>query len=180
MTDDVAPPAAPIEPTLWLDGQPWSPSMAVKAMAEFDADKDKVAAALGGDVSKQQERRNYWLMARGHQPGGVPVMPQDGTGVAQQMNEREQQIQEAKLAAWEKHIRMDDAMRFEAKRGLATQQQVDEAKREIRRMLDDKSFGARVLANDMDAMDRWARFNLIASMKVAPADYDWSQHKRPE
>ena len=25
------PPAAPIEPTLWLDGQPWSPSMAVKA-----------------------------------------------------------------------------------------------------------------------------------------------------
>jgi len=38
------------------------------------------------------------------------------------------------------------------------------------------------LANDMDAMDRWARFNLIASMKVAPADYDydWSQHKRPE
>ena len=75
---------------------------------------------------------------------------------------------------------MDDAMRFEAKRGLVTQQQVDEAKREIRRMLDDKSFGARVLANDMDAMDRWERFNLIASMKVAPADYDWSQHKRPE
>jgi hypothetical protein len=42
-------------------------------------------------------------------------------------------------------------------------------------MLDDKEFGAKVLAGNMDAKARWASSNLIASMKVAPADYDWSK-----
>jgi hypothetical protein len=65
-------------------------------------------------------------------------------------------------------------MKFEAKRGLATAEQVEDAKREIRRMLDDKEFGARILRGDMDAKDRWARFNLIASMRVPPADFNWT------
>jgi len=172
---DVSPPAP--EPLLWHQGQPMSSEAAAAALAAFDADKDKVAAALGGDIAAQQERRDLWLLARGHQPGGLPVMPSDGTGVQQQMDAREEQIAEARFDVWQKNIRMNDVQRAEAKRGLATQQQVDDAKREVRRMLDDKEFGAKVLAGNADAKDKWHRFNFIASLPVAPADYDWSKDK---
>jgi hypothetical protein len=162
-------------PLMYHEGQPYSRQSAAEALAAFDADADRKAAALGGDIAKQQERAAYWMMARGHQPGAVPAMPADGTGVQQQMDEREQAINEARLGVWEKHIRMNDQMRAEAKRGLATAEQVEDAKREIRRMLDDKEFGRKIFGGDMDAKDRWARNNLLASMQVAPADYDWSK-----
>jgi hypothetical protein len=161
-------------PLMYHEGQPFSRESAAQALAAFDADADRVKAALGGDVAKQQERAAFWMMSRGHQPGAVPTMPSDSTGVAEQMSEREQQIQEARLGTWEKHIRMDDNMRAEAKRGLATAEQVEEAKREIRRMLEDTEFGRKVMRGDMDARDRWARFNLIASMQVAPPDFNWT------
>jgi hypothetical protein len=148
---------------------------AATALAAFDADEAKVKAALGGDIGAQQERRDLWMLARGMQPGAAPTMPSDGTGVAAQMNEREAAIEEARLDTWQKHIRMDDRMKAEAKRGLATAEQIEDAKREIRRMLDDPNYGRKILDGDMDAKDRWARMNLIAAMQVAPADYDWSK-----
>jgi hypothetical protein len=170
MTDTTEQPA----PLMYHEGQPFSRESAAAALAAFDADKDKVAAALGGDIKYLQERRDLWMLSRGHVPGGVPTMPSDPTGVAQQMDEREQAINEARLGVWEKHIRMNDQMRAETKRGLATAEQVEDAKREIRRMLDDPEFGRKVMRGDMDAKDKWHRFNLLASMQVAPADFDWS------
>jgi hypothetical protein len=164
-------------PNMLYQGQLYSRETAAAEIARLDADKDFVAAALGGDVAAQQLRRDFWLMARGHQPGGVPATPSDGTGVQQQMNEREEQIQEARLGVWQKHIRMDDTMKAELRRSLATAEQVDDAKREIRRMLADPEFGAKVLRGDMDAKDRWHRFNLISAMQVAPENYDWSKDK---
>jgi hypothetical protein len=155
-------------PLMYHEGQPFSRESAAARLAAFDADADRVKAALGGDIAKQQERAAYWSMARGVQPGAVPAMPADGTGVHAQMDEREQQINEARLDTWQKHIRMNDQMRAETKRGLATAEQVEDAKREIRRMLDDPEFGRKVLRGEMDARDKWARFNLLASMQVSP------------
>jgi hypothetical protein len=66
MTDT---PAAPEQqPPMWRQGQAWSREMAVEALAAFDADADKVKAAIGGDVARQQERRDLWMMARGISP----------------------------------------------------------------------------------------------------------------
>jgi anti-sigma-K factor RskA len=96
---------------LWHQGQAWSKESAATALAAFDADKDKVAAALAGDVSKQQERRDLWMLARGMTPGAVPTMPSDSTGVAEQMTEREEQIQEGPpwhLAATYSHERPNE------------------------------------------------------------------------
>jgi hypothetical protein len=167
-----------LQPLMYHGGQPYSRESAATALAEFDADKDgRVKAALGGDVAAQQERAAYWMMSKGHQPGSTPVMPSDSAGVAQQMDEREQQIQAARLDVWQRHIPMNDVARAEIKRGLVTQQQQDDAKREIRRMLDDKEFGAKVLAGHMDAKARWTSANLIASMRVADENYDWGKDK---
>jgi hypothetical protein len=162
---------------LWHQGQPLSRERAAAELAAFDADEVRVKAALSGDIAAQQERRDLWMLARGMQPGSVPVTPSDATSVQQQMDEREQQVQEARLATWEKHIRMTDNMRAEARRGLATQQNHDDAVREVRRMLDDKDFGAKILAGNSDAKDKWARCNFVASLPIAPADYDWSEGK---
>jgi hypothetical protein len=55
------------------DGQPWSKKSAGAALAAFDADTDKVNAALAGDIKYQKERADLWLMSRGHQPASAAV-----------------------------------------------------------------------------------------------------------
>jgi hypothetical protein len=161
-------------PLLFHQGQPLSQESAAAALAAFDADEGKVKAALGGDIAMQQERRDLWLLARGHQPGGVPVMPSDAAGVEAQMSEREQHLQEARLGVWQKHIPMSEEAVAQVKRGLATQQEVAEAKRELERMKADPEFGRRVLSGDMDAKQRWHVANLKAAMRIAPENYDWA------
>jgi len=52
--------------TIGPDGQPWSQESAGAALAAFDADKDKVNAALAGDIKYQKERADLWMMSRGH------------------------------------------------------------------------------------------------------------------
>jgi hypothetical protein len=163
------------EPLLYFEGQPYSRDSAAAALAAFDADADRVKAALGGDIAKQQERAAYWSMVRGIQPGGVPAMPADGTGVAQQMTERDQQIHEAKLDAFARHTRMTPELRAQFSRRLATQEQHDFAVAERERLLRDPDFRARVFAGYADETDRWVKIVQAAAAPVAPADYDWSK-----
>src|SRR6516162_8774795 len=132
------------QPPMWHGGQAWSREMATEALAAFDADKNKVAAALGGDIKYQQERRDLWFLARGHQPGGVPAMPADITSVEGQVQERERQVREAVLSTWEKHITMTPERRSQMARGLATREQMDEARRSIERAKRDPEFGRKV------------------------------------
>jgi hypothetical protein len=160
-------------PPLHYQGQLYSPESAAAKLAELDADKDFVKAALGGDVAKQQERAAYREMARGRQPGAVPTMPADAGAVVQQQDEREQQIHEARLDAFAKHVRMTPELRFQMSRRLATQEQSDFAKAERVRLLKDSGFRAKVYANDADAIDRWIKITQVAAAPVAPPDYKW-------
>jgi hypothetical protein len=174
MTDT---PAAPEQqPPMWHEGQAWSREMAAAELAKFDADADKVKAALGGDVAKQQERRDLWMMARGHQPGAVPTVPSDAAGIAQQMDEREQQLRDAVLDTWTKRVTMNPERQFQMRRGLATKEQMAEARNRIERAKRDPEFGRKVLSGDMDASEQWAAWHFVAHhCREAPADFDWSK-----
>jgi hypothetical protein len=164
-----------IAPFMYHDGQPYSRESAAAALAAFDADADRVKAALGGDVAKQQERAAYWMMSRGHAPGGVPAVASDAGGIAQQMTERDQQIHEAKLDAFAKHTRMTPELRAQFSRRLATQEQHDFAVAERERLLRDPDFRAKVFNGFADETDRWVKIVQAAAAPVAPADYDWSK-----
>lgn len=127
-------------PPLHYEGQLWSPETAAAALAEFDADADRVKAALGGDIAAQRERAAYREMARGRQPGAIPEMPLDAGAVAQQMGERDQMIHESRLDAFARHVRMTPELRAQMSRRLATQEQSDFAKAERVRLLKDGAF----------------------------------------
>jgi len=162
-------------PMLWHQGQPISRDGAVAALAAFDADEAKVKAAIGGDISAQQERRDLWMLARGMQPGAVPATPQDAGAVAQQMSEREEAIHEAKLDAFGKHVRMTPELRMQFSRRLATQEQHDFAVAERERLLRDPDFRSKVFAGFADETDRWIKIVQAAAAPVAPADYQWEK-----
>jgi hypothetical protein len=161
-------------PLLWHQGQAYSQESAAAELAKFDADEARVKAALGGDVAQQVARRDLWLLSRGIDPAAVPVMPRDAAGVEAQARSREEQLEEARLGTWRKHIRMDEMARAQVKRGLATQEEVDNAKDEIRDMIDDPEFRTALLRGDRHAKKLWHAANLTASMRVAPKDYDWA------
>lgn len=160
-------------PLMEYQGQPWSREMAVEALAAFDGDKSKVAAALGGDTAKQQERRDLWMLAKGRQPGAIPAAPLDEGAVAQTMQERDQQIHEAKLDTFAKFTRQTAEMRAQYSRRLATAEQHDFAVQERQRLLRDPGFRARVLANDADAVARWVGIVQVAAAPVAPPGHKW-------
>jgi len=52
-------------PVMTYQGQPYSMEHAAARLAELDADKDFVAAALNGDIAKQQERAAFRQMSKG-------------------------------------------------------------------------------------------------------------------
>src|SRR6516165_10461465 len=168
MTEDAVPQQTP---HMTYNGQVYSREHAAAELAKLDGDKDFVAAALGGDVSKQQLRRDFWMMARGYTPGAVPAMPSDAHGIHEQVAAREEQIVEARLDTFAKHTRQTPEMRAQFKRRLATQEQHDYATNERARLLKDGSFRQRVLNNDADAVDHWVKICQTASAPVAPKDY---------
>jgi hypothetical protein len=164
-------------PILWHQGQPISREAAAEALTAFDADADKVKAALGGDIARQQERRDLWMLSRGHQPGAVPATPSDANAVQGQVQEREAAITEARLDTFAKHTRQTPEMRAQFKRRLATQDQHDYATAERARLLKDGNFRQRVLDGDADATDTWVRIVQAAAAPVAPAGYKWEEDK---
>jgi hypothetical protein len=166
----MAEPGASEHPLMLYGGQR---EAAASQRAELMADPAFCKSAIEGDVGKQEMLRDLWMLERGHVPASS--QPQDSADVAVQMSEREIQLSQQRVETWGKSISgFNDMMRAQIARNLATQEQHDQAVLEVRRMLSDREFGRKVLDGDMDAKDRWARWNLIAAMQVAPADYDWN------
>lgn len=152
-----------------------TPEIAAQAGAmrrELMADANYAKAAVDGDVAKQEHLRDLYMISRGMTPASM--QPENIGAVQERIDEREAVLAEARLDTLAQHIRMSPQMRFEFKRGLATQDQVDYARAEVQRMLKDKAFGARVLADDADAKDRWVRMVQIANARIAPPGCQWS------
>jgi hypothetical protein len=162
-------------PNMLYQGQLYSRETAAAELIKLDGDAEFVKAALGGDVSKQQLRRDFWMMARGYTPGATPAMPSDAHGIHEQVAAREEQITEARLDTFAKHTRQTPEMRAQFRRRLATQEQHDYATNERARLLKDPAFRQRVVNGDADAVDTWVRIVQTAAAPVAPADYDWSK-----
>lgn len=145
---------------------PLTPEIAAARRQELMRDPEYGKAAASGDMVKVAELTKLWRLEHGMTP--EPAPPVNPDEVRAQMTERDLAIDDARLGVWEKHIRMNDQMRFEHRRGLATAEQVEEAKRDIERMKKDSAFRVRVLAGDQDAVDKWMRAGRVATMQVAP------------
>jgi hypothetical protein len=123
-------------------------------------------------LTKQEMLRDLWMLERGHRPASL--QPQDSADVSAQMGEREIELNQQRVETWGKFISdFDEVKRATIARNLATREQHAQALLEVRRMLSDREFARKVLNGDMDAKDRWATWNLIAAMQVAPDDYQW-------
>jgi len=152
-----------------FNGQPMSPEAAGQLRAERLADPKYAEAARNGDMEKARELAALWQLERGREP--ATNAPQDVAGVVAQMSEREMADNRRRVDTWAGLIQMTPERRAEIERMVATEENVAAAKRELERMKRDDVFRRKVLANDMDAVDRWSRMNLIASMRPVPADY---------
>jgi hypothetical protein len=170
MTDNVTAPAP--EPLVWLDGQATTREQAGARRQEL-MQGDYGAAAAAGDMTKIAELTKLWRIEHGMTP--EPVAPATPEEVRASMLDRDAEIDEARLTAWERLIKMDDPMRLEHRRGLVTARQREEAQFEKERMLRDGAFRQRVLDGDQDAVDRWMRIGRLCTMQIAPPDHDWSK-----
>lgn len=150
-----------------------TPEQAGARRASLMATPEFTKAAIEGDVGKQEMLRDLWMLERGHQPASLRP-PSNAADVHEGMSDKEIELDRQRVETWGKFIdNFDDVKRATIQRGLCTQQEHDEAVRELARMKKDRAFGARVLAGDNAAGDAWARVNLVASMQVAPDDYKW-------
>jgi hypothetical protein len=168
MSGEPAPTPAP-EPLVYVDGQPVSRQTAAQERARLMADKEFTAKVLAGDREAGQKMAALWAAERGREY----VSPATTADVEMQMVDRLAADQERVAETWARHIRLTEQGRFELKRGLATAEQVANAKAELDKMKRDPAFGRRVTAGDRDAVDQWSRMNLVAAMRVAPPDYKW-------
>ncbi len=124
--------------------------------------------------TKQAELGYLRWVAAGHDPDKWGQPPASSDDIRAQMTDRDLDLENKRIETLGKLIRdFDDVKRGTIARGLATQQQHDEAVRELARMKKDPAFGRRVLAGEADAVDMWSRMNLVAAMRVAPPDYKW-------
>jgi hypothetical protein len=117
------------------------PEQAGARRAELMADAAYCKSAIEGDTGKQEMLRDSWMLERGYQPPSLR-QPVSGDDVRAQMTDRDLELDNARLFTWEKHIRMTDQMKFEHRRGLATNQPSEDAKREIEKMKADRAFAA--------------------------------------
>lgn len=148
-----------------------TPEQAGARRAELMATPEFTKAAIEGNVGKQEMLRDLWMLERGHSLQS----PEDAAAVAAQMTDRDRELDEARLATWERLVPMDDQQKFEHRRGLATAQQVADAKDAIERMKKDSAFRVRVLNGDQDAVRQWLLAGRVATMQVAPDDHDRSK-----
>jgi hypothetical protein len=152
-----------------------TPEQAGARRAELMADSAFCKSAIEGDIGKQEALRDLWMIEHSHKPASLQL-PEDAAAVATRMSEREIELNQQRVETWGKFlVGFDEVKRATIARNLATQKQHDQAVSEVRRMLADHEFGRKVLAGDMEAKDRWATWNLIAAMQVAPDDYDWTK-----
>jgi hypothetical protein len=128
------------------------------------------------DQGKQSTLAYLRWTSQGYDPeawGRAPATPDE---VRAQMGDRDQVLDERRVEGYGKDIiGFNDGIRATIKRGLATPEQHAEAERQLARMIADPEFGRKIMNGDMDARDKWARWNLIKALRVAPADFDWSK-----
>jgi len=160
-------------PLVWDHGTAFTPELASERLAALRADPEFKARIDAKDPAAFAENTRLWRIANGMPP--EPQPPATPEEIRQQMTERDLAIDDMRLATLEKHVPMNDRERFEHRRGLATRQQVEDAKRRQERMLADRAFGARVLNGDRDAVDEWLRIGRVANMTAVSDDYDWSK-----
>ena len=161
------------EPLSFYQGQPISREQAGTQLAELRNDPEWLARWNAKDANAIAENTALYRIRQGMPPEPLPDPTPEQ--IRQTMQDRDREIDEARLSTWEQHIRMDDQMRLEHRRGLVTKEQSDTAKREIEKMKSDAAFCRLVLAGNIDARDKWMRWGRIASMQVAPPDHDWSK-----
>jgi hypothetical protein len=151
---------------------PLSPEAAAARRRELmQGDYGKAAAA--GDMTKIAELTKLWRVEHGMTPEPVPpATPED---VRASMLDRDLQLDDMRLCTWERLADMDDQQKFEHRRGLATAQQVADARDAIERMKKDAGFRVRVLNGDQDAVRKWLLAGRVATMQIADADHDWSK-----
>jgi hypothetical protein len=163
-----APAPAPA-PILYHEGQPITAEAAAATRAGLMANAEFAKKAMAGDREAQQKLTALWQLERGIQP----APPTTVADVEIQAVDRLAADQQRVIETWARHIRLTEQGRFEIARGLATAEQVANAKAELDKMKRDPAFGRRVTSGDRDAIDQWSRMNLVAAMRVAQPDYKW-------
>lgn len=153
---------------------PTDPGEAQAMRERLMADAEYAKAAASGDKDKYTTLGYLRWVAAGNPAelwGAPPASPVD---VRAQMSDRDLALDDRRLNNYARDMRLNDQAQLENRRGLATQEQHDEALRELDRMKADGSW-ARMSNGDKFTKEKWMRFNRIASMVVAPPDYDWQQ-----
>jgi hypothetical protein len=114
-----------------------------QAGARYDslkADSKFVERALAGGVDEQEMLRDLYQLARGHVPEHLRP-PSNAGDVYEGMSLREIELDKQRVETYSKDIiGFNDEMRATIARGLATQQQHDQAVRELARLRSDPSF----------------------------------------
>jgi hypothetical protein len=155
-----------------LINTPLTPEQAGARRAELMADPEFQSRVAARDAVAFDEHTKLWRVEHGLTP--EPQPPATADEVRARMTERDLAIDDARVMTYAKFIDgWNDEKRATIARDLATQEQHDEAVREVDRMKRDKVFAARVLAGDSAAVDAWIRFGKIASMKIAPPGHMW-------
>lgn len=162
---EIAPVATATNVTNVLN-QPLTPERAAARRQELMRDPEYGKAAAGGDMVKVAELTKLWRVEHGMTP--EPVPPANPEQVRERMHERDLALDEARLGTWEKLVPMSDEQRREHRAGLATAQQISDARAEIERMKRDSAFRARVLNGDQDAVKRWLLAGRVATMQPVP------------
>lgn len=92
--DAPAPPASE-HPLMVYQGQMMSREMAATRRAELMANSEYAQAAINGDVAKQTELKDLWMLERGHEPSPMQTV----VDVAAQEISREQWLSAARRRA---------------------------------------------------------------------------------
>jgi hypothetical protein len=152
-----------ITPTELLN-TPLTPEAAAARHAELSRDPEYGKAAAAGDMVKVAELTKLWRISRGMTADPIP--PANPEQVRERMLDRDREFDDRRLETWERLIRMDDQMRLEHRRGMATRAQVEDAKLAIEQMTADASFRQRVLSKEQVAFKAWMLAGRVASMQV--------------
>lgn len=144
-------------PILYHEGQPITAEAAAATRAGLMANAEFAKKAMAGDREAQQKLTALWQLERGIQPAPPTTPPGFSTAndlvadVEIQAVDRLAADQQRVIETWARHIRLTEQGRFEIARGLATAEQVANAKAELDKMKRDPAFGRRVTSGDRDA-----------------------------
>jgi hypothetical protein len=88
---------AAVQPLMLYQGQPWSRESAAAQRAKLMADPEYAQAAINGDVSKQIELKDLWMLERGLEPSPPPATTADVNLQALDREQRDYLLHDAAL-----------------------------------------------------------------------------------